>query len=72
MEKIKHIFGKFELELIFFPVNLKKKLIGCTVQNPFVSYKHEKTFLDESKEKIIRKIDRWVKEERKKFFEEDK
>ena len=70
MEKEKHIFGKFEIELVFYPVN--KKMLCCTFQNPFVNYKHEKTFLDKDKEKIIRKIDRQIKDWRKEFFKEDK
>lgn len=71
MEKEKHIFGKFELELIFHDVNLKKGLMCCTVQNPFVSYKHEITLLADNKEKLIRKVDRKIKELRKEFFKED-
>lgn len=70
MEKVKHIFGRFELELKIYPAD--KKLLCCTVQNPFVDYKHEKTFLDSNKERIIRKIDRQIKDWRKEFFKEDK
>ena len=69
METIKHIFGKFELELKFYPVN--KKTVCCTIQNPFVSYKHEITLLADNKEKLIRKVDRKIKELRKDFFKED-
>lgn len=70
METIKHIFGKFELELKFYPVN--KKTVCCTVQNPFKSEKCEATFSDKDKKKIIRKIDRQIKKWRKEFFKEDK
>lgn len=70
MEKEKHIFGKFELELKFYPVD--KKLLCCTVQNPYKSEKHEVTFTGKNKDKIIRKIDRKLKEFRKEFFKEDK
>lgn len=70
MEKLKHIFGRFELELKFYSVD--KKLMCCTVQNPYKTEKHEVTFLDKTKEKIIRKIDRQIKEWRKEFFKEDK
>ena len=66
----KHIFGKFEIELRFH--NADKKLLCCTVQNPFVNYKHEKTFLDKTEERIIRKIDRQIKDWRKEFFKGDK
>ena len=66
----KHIFGRFEIELKFYEVD--KKLLCCTIQNPFVDYKHEKTFLDKTEEKIIRKIDRQIKVWRKEFFKEDK
>lgn len=72
MEKEKHIFGKFELELIFHDVNLKKGLMCCTVQNPFKVEKCEATFLGDNKEQIIRKIDRQIKKLRKEFFKEDK
>ena len=70
MEKIKHIFGKFELELKIYPVNKKK--VCCTVQNPFVNYKHETTLLADNNEALIRKVDRKIKEWRKEFFKEDK
>lgn len=70
METERHIFGRFQFDLTFHEVN--KKELCCTVQNPFVSYKHEKTFLDESKEKIIRKIDRQIKDWRKEFFKREK
>lgn len=69
MDKIKHCFGKFELELVFYPVD--KKSICCTIQNPFVDHKHEKTFQDKTQDKIIRKIDRQMKDWRKEFFKED-
>lgn len=72
MEKEKHIFGKFELELIFHDVNLKKGLMCCTIQNPFKAEKCEATFLGDNKEQIIRKIDRQIKKWRKEFFKEDK
>ena len=71
METIKHIFGKFELELTFHDVNLKKGLMCCTVQNPFKYEKCEVTFLGDDKEHIIRKIDRQIKKWRKEFFKED-
>ena len=70
MEKIKHIFGRFELELKIYPAD--KKLLCCRIQNPFVSYKHEITLLADNKEKLIRKVDRKIKELRKEFFKEDK
>ena len=68
-DKIKSIFGKFELELTFHQID--KKLICCTVQNPYKSEKHEETFIDKTKERIIRKIDRKIKEWRKEFFKEN-
>ena len=67
MEKVKHIFGRFELELKIYPAD--KKLLCCTIQNPFVSYKHEITLLADNKEKLIRKVDRKIKELRKRVFQ---
>ena len=73
MSKIKHCFGKFEIELTLHDVKVSKnkKTLCCTIQNPFVSYKHEKTFLDDTEERIIRKIDRQIKVWRKEFFKEN-
>lgn len=68
--KRKCIFGRFEIELVFYPVD--KKLICCTVQNPYKSEKHEVTFLDKTEDRVIRKIDRKIKEWRKEFKEEEK
>ena len=56
--KRKCIFGKFELELIFYP--LEKKMICCTVQNPYKSEKHEATFIDKTEDKINRQKNKRV------------
>ena len=64
----KYIFGVYELDLKINQVN--KKELSCTVQNPFVSYKQEKTFVDKTEERLVRKVDRQIKKWRKEFFQE--
>lgn len=64
----KYIFGVYELDIKVNQVN--KKEMSFTVQNPFVSYKQEKTFVDKTEERLVRKVDRQVKKWRKEFFQE--
>ena len=45
-------------------------MICCTVQNPYKSEKHEATFIDKTEDRVIRKIDRRIKEWRKEFKED--